>query len=270
MTKLYYAPPSHKRRAEDQRSPTRQEDRRQATGMAGTADLDRPARMRRARARMRISPAPLAWRSPAGAVAYSFRPNTSLLTRVSHPGTLCRSRCRLRPGCLRSIPSCSAVRICCARFCRKGECRAWPSVTAVGSACTHTSECASRGLQRTPRSLALQEHTFTVLERACRSGAPDRAPRGERTGKHQPESLLARKIFLHLASLQPRALHPRALAIRAAQPRTVCTLRSVCRSHFRTQQTLPLGPRSRVRPTRCTRAIPGRTSVAAEPRAEPW
>ncbi len=33
-------------------------------------------------------------------------------------------------------------------------------------------------------SLALQEHTLTVLECACRCGSSDRAPRDERTSKH--------------------------------------------------------------------------------------
>jgi len=152
--------------------------------------------------------------------------------RASHPGTLRRSRWRLRPGLLRSIPSCSAVRICCARFCRTGECRAW---SAVGSAFAITSECAPHALRCTRYSLALKEHTLTVLERACRCGASGCTPRGERASKHfQPARSLG-KVPCSLgkvpASCTSRPcnlapLHPHAPAIQVAQPRLVCTLRS--------------------------------------------
>lgn len=135
-------------------------------------------------------------------VCMAERPNQSkhVLSRRSPPRTLRRSRWRLCPGFLRSVPFYSAVSFCCSRESGHGRLS-----VPHGPANERHTRCTSH-------SPALQERKLTAFEHACRCGASDRALRGERTSKHParptpcslakvPSSCTSRPC--RLASLRP-------------------------------------------------------------------
>ena len=212
-------------------------------------------------------------------VCMAERPNQSkhVLSRRCPPRTLRRSRWRLCPGFLRSVPFYSAVSFCCSRESGHGRL----SVPHAPANERHTRSGA-RPIHRHCRSAnspRLSMHAGVALLTAL-SGANAQVsiPPGRLPARSQKSHLLAPRA--------PAASHPCARAIRADHPQLmykhvcvcvciVCTLCSAWRSLFWTQQTLPLGLPSSVRALLCTRpqkkqqSFPRSTLVAAEPRAEP-